>query len=140
MNFQLLQAPLHAFAESANFIIKTRYGLQDGVIEQPIKPEIPLQPTLHWTTKTHYIACEVSDRPYPESINRQYADIVACAQPIRIIVAYPKDNALSAKEYQADIKKAKALGIGFVSVELNKKGNFEYPARVSYNMSETSLK
>ena len=127
MNFTVLPSHLHAFAESANFIIKNRYGLPDGIVEQAIQSDIPLQPTLHWKTKTHYIACEVAERPYPEAIKRQFTDIVASAQPIQIIVAYPKDNTLSAKDYRTDITTAKALGIGFIAVELDKKGDFEYP-------------
>jgi len=126
MNFSVLPTHLHALAETANFIIKSRYGLSDGIIEQPILPDIPLQPTLHWKTKTHYIACEVSERPFPVSIKHQFADIVSTGQPIRIIVAYPKDNGLSSADYQNDIKTAKIYGIGYMSVDDNRNGEIEY--------------
>lgn len=126
MKFTVLPPHLHAFAESANIIIKSRYGLPDGIIEQAIQSDIPLQPTLHWKTKTHYIACEVSERPFPVSIKQQFADIVSTGQPIRIIVAYPKGNGLSSADYQSDIKIAKTYGIGYMSVDDNKSGEIEY--------------
>lgn len=126
MNFSILPTPLHAFAESANIIIKNRYGLSDGIVEQPIQPDIPLQPTLHWKTRTHYIACEVAERPFPVSIKQQFADITSSGQPIRIIVAYPNENSLSATEYQRDIKNSKIFGIGYMSVDDNRIGEIEY--------------
>ena len=126
MNFTILPTHLHAFAESANFIIKTRYGLSDGLIEQAILPDIPLQPTLHWKTKTHFVACEVAERPFPTSIKQQFADIVSTGQPIRIIVAYPKGNGLSSSDYQSDIRNSKIFGIGYMGVDDNKNGDIEY--------------
>ncbi len=126
MNFTILPPNLHAFAESANFIIKNRYGLPDGIVEQAIQTDIPLQPTLHWKTKTHYIVCEVAERPFPVSIKQQFADLVSTGRPIRIIVAYPMDNELSSTVYQADIKNSKIFGIGYMSVDDNKNGNIEY--------------
>jgi hypothetical protein len=126
MNFSILPQHLHAFADSANFIIKNRYNLSDGIIEQAILPEIPLQPTLHWKTKTHYIVCEVAERPFPVMIKQQFADLVSTGQPIRIIIAYPKDNGLTLSDYQADIKKSKIFGIGYMGVDDNKNGDIEY--------------
>lgn len=126
MNFSVLPSHLHAFAESANFIIKNRYGLPDGIVEQAIEPDIPLQPTLHWKTKTHYIACEVAERPFPISIKQQFADLVSTGQPIRIIVAHPMENGLSLKDYQADTKKSKMLGIGYMGVDDSKNGDIDY--------------
>ena len=127
MNFYILPTHLHVFAECANATIKNRYGLSDGFIEQAIQPDIPLQPTLHWKTQTHYIACEVAERPFPISIKAQFADLVAIGQPIRIIVAYPKDNNLSVSEYQSDIRKSKSYGIGYMCIDDNKRGEIEYP-------------
>lgn len=126
MNFTILPSHLHAFAESANFIIKNRYGLPDGIVEQAIQTDIPLQPTLHWKTKTHYIVCEVAERPFPVSIKQQFADLVSTGRPIRIIVAYPMDNGLSSTDYQADIKNSKIFGIGYMGVDDNKNGDIEY--------------
>ncbi len=126
MNFSILPTHLHTYAESANLIIKTRYGLSDGLIEQAILPDIPLQPTLHWKTKTHFIACEVAERPFPTSIKQQFADIVSTGQPIRIIVAYPRGNGLSIYDYQSDIKNSKIFGIGYMGIDENKTGEIEY--------------
>jgi hypothetical protein len=126
MNFTILPSHLHAFAESANFVIKNRYGLNNGIVEKAMNENIPLQPTLHWKTPTHFIACEVAERPFPTAIKTQFADIVASGLPIRIIVAYPSENTLSAADYQRDIKNSKMFGIGFMSVDEKKHGKIEY--------------
>ncbi|KQR91516.1 hypothetical protein ASG01_14210 [Chryseobacterium sp. Leaf180] len=126
MDFSILPSHLHKIAESANFIIKNRYGLTDGLVEQEIEPHIPLRPTLHWKTPTQYIVCEVAERPFPVSIKQQFADIVSTGVPIRIIVAYPKENDLSGKDYSSDIKESKKFGIGYMSVNETKVGDIEY--------------
>jgi len=126
LKYTILPSHLHAFANSANFIIKNRYGLSDGIVEKAILPDIPLRPTLHWKTKTHYIVCEVAERPFPVSIKHQFADLVATEQPIRIIVAYPKDNRLSLNDYQSDIKQSKKFGIGYMGIDENNNGDIEY--------------
>jgi hypothetical protein len=126
MNFSILPSHLRSFAEAANSIIKKRYGLSSGIVEQSILGDIPIQPTLHWKTKTQYIACEVAERPFPISIRERFAEIVASGHPIRFIVAYPKVSGLSAEEYQKDINKCKKFGIGYVGIDDNKKGTIEY--------------
>lgn len=124
--FKLLPNNLHSYGIAANSIIKRRYSLPDGILEKEIHTDIPIQPTFHWKTKTHYIACEVAERPFPVSIKQQFADIVASGQPIRIIVAYPKANQLSVAEYQKDIENCKKFGIGYMGIDDNKKGSIEY--------------
>jgi|GEM_PF-3158532 len=127
MNYSLLSPHLHQIAESANRIIKTRYSLTtDGVVEESITADIPVRFTLHWKTKTHYIACEVSDRPFPRSIKQTFADIVASNYPIRIIIAYPKDTGLNSKDYQDDINQCKKFGIGYLSIDNTGIGQIEY--------------
>jgi hypothetical protein len=126
MKLTVLPPHLHAFALSANFIVKNRYRLGDGVVERAIRPDIPFQPTLHWKTKTHYLACEVAERPFPVSVSQQFTEIVASAQPVRILVAYPKENGLSSADYQDDVRKLKRLGIGFLAVDDQRGGEIEY--------------
>lgn len=141
MNYSVLPPHLHAFADSANFIIKNRYGLSDGIVEQAIKTDIPLQPTLHWRTKTHYIVCEVADRPFPVTIKHQFADLVATGQPIRIIVAHPKENGQSLADYQADTKKSKVFGIGYMGVNDSNIGNIDYQGiSLALHISPVDLK
>ncbi len=127
IKFSILPSNLHLFGEAANTIIKKRYSLINGIVEQSIHIDIPIQPTLHWKTKTHFIACEVAQRPFPVSIKEQFADIVAAGQPIRIIVAYPKNNQLSSAEYQKDIMSCKKFGIGYMGIDDNGRGIIEYP-------------
>jgi len=127
MNFTILSPHLKSIAVAANRTIKKRYGLNpDGKIESSVDPSIPFRPTLHWKTRTHFVACEVADRPFPTSIKSSFADIVSSTQPIRLIVAYPKDNGLNAKDYQDDIKQCKKMGIGYLSIDADGKGEIEY--------------
>ena len=127
IKFSILPSGLHLFGEAANTIIKKRYSLNNGIVEQAIQADIPIQPTLHWKTKTHFLACEVAQRPFPVSIKEQFADIITTGQPIRIIVAYPKNNLLSSAEYQKDIMSCKKFGIGYMGIDDNGKGVVEYP-------------
>lgn len=124
IKFSILPSNLHLFGEAANTIIKKRYSLINGIVEESIHTDIPIQPTLHWKTKTHFIACEVAQRPFPVSIKSQFADIVAAGQPIRIIVAYPKNNQLSSAEYQKDIMYCKKFGIGYMGIDDNGKRHY----------------
>jgi hypothetical protein len=126
MQFTILPPPLAWVAEAANSTIKTRFNLGDGIVEKQILPEIPLQPTLHWKTKTHFIACEVAERPFPVSVKTQFADIVATGQPIRLLVAYPSSHGLSHEEFHRDTKANKTFGIGYVEVNADGSGQIEY--------------
>jgi hypothetical protein len=127
MSYTLLSPYLISIADSANKTIKEKYSIgASGKIESSIETDIPFRPTLHWKAKTHYIACEVADRPFPKSLKESFADIVTSAHPIRVIVAYPKDSTLNSKDYQEDIKQCKKYGIGYMSVDSNGKGDIEY--------------
>jgi hypothetical protein len=116
MPYTILPAHLIPIAEAANRVIRDRFNLGDGIIEQEIMPEIPLQPTLHWKTPTHFIACEVADRPFPTAVKTQFADITATGQPIRLLVAYPSTHGLSHDDYRRDTKQNKAFGIGYLEI------------------------
>ena len=143
MNFSILPPHLHAIANSANKIIKTRYGLSNGIVEQEITPDIPLRPTLHWNwkAKTQFIACEVSERPFPAAIKAQWADIKSTNKPVRFIVAYSKATTLSLGDYQKDLKELKKFGIGYVGVDENGSGEIEYQGiSLALHISDTSSK
>jgi hypothetical protein len=127
MSYTLLSPHLVIVADIANGTIKDRYNLKkNGLIESSIDATIPFRPTLHWESKTHYIACEVADRPFPKSLKETFADIVASGLPIRLLVAYPKDNGLNSRDYQDDINQCKKFGIGHIAIDSSGIGNIEY--------------
>jgi hypothetical protein len=127
MSYTLLSPHLKPIADAANRTIKKRYALtSNGKIENSIDSKIPFRPTLHWKTSTHFVACEVADRPFPKSIKESFADILVAGEPIRLIVAYPKDNGLNAKDYQDDIKQCKKFGIGYMSIDDLGNGDIEH--------------
>jgi len=113
-------------ARTANLVIKTRYNFRDAMVLEPINPKVPWRPSLLWKASPEFVGCEASDRPFPRSIKEVFSDIAATGLPIRIIVAYPKDNILSAKDYQDDLKEAKKLGVGYLSVTDINDGELEY--------------
>src|SRR5690242_6813379 len=122
----ILDPKLHDIGDFAMKKIMARYNLKQPLIEKPINHDIAWRPTFLWKRTAEYLACEVSNRPFPTTIKEQFADIVASGQPIRIIVAYPKTNGLSSSEYQKDIKNAKMFGIGYIGIDDLGKGEIEY--------------
>lgn len=82
---------------------------------------------MYWKQRTGYIACEVSKRPFPPIIREIYSEIITLGLAIQIIVAYPEENDLSAKDYRADVKGARKFCIGLLSVTDQNNGELEYP-------------
>ena len=126
MAYTILPTNLHSVADAANRIMRARYGLPDGIVEQEIAPDIPIRPTLHWKTKTHIIACEVAERPFPTAIKISFADIVGKGQPIRLLVAYPSTHGLSHDDFRRDTKQNQSFGIGHIEVNEDGSGQIEY--------------
>lgn len=126
MDVSALLPSQRPIALAANLVIKTRYGLRDALVNQPISPSLKWRPTLLWATKTEYIACEVADRPFPTTIKILFSDISATGLPIRIIVAYPSPPTISTRDYLKDITTAKRSGIGYLSVEDSNNGKLDY--------------
>lgn len=124
--YSILPTPLHQIADSAAIIIGTRYSLPTCKIEEPIHPDISWTPTLHWKTKTGYIACEVSETPYPTILVKTFTEIIHSNLPIRIISAFPIDHSLSPKDFEADRNKAKRSGIGLLPAGTNNDGSIDY--------------
>lgn len=136
-----LPAHLHALADSAEFIIRNRYKLKNVNVEKEISPSLGWTPTFHWKTPMGYIACEVSERPYPKVLTQVYAEITASGLPIRIISAFPIENSLSAKDCQADKNKAKNFGIGILPTDDHKNGDLEYRGiSIPLHMPEPNVK
>ncbi len=126
MEYKVLPSQFQKFADSANHILKKRFNLNDGIVEQAVHPDIPFQPTLHWELDTYYLACEVSNKPFPESLKQNFADIVNTEVPIKIIVAYTLDEAMTINDYKINTKDAKKFGFGFMVVDDNNNGEVEH--------------
>jgi hypothetical protein len=126
MDLSLLLPHQHVIANTANLVIKMRYGVHDAKVLSSIDKNVPWRPSLLWDNSNEYIGCEASDRPFPRAIKEVFSDIAVTGLPIRVIIAYPKDNTLSAREYQDDLSQAKRLGIGYLSVAENNNGQLEY--------------
>lgn len=126
MEYTVLPSQFHNFADSANHIIKNRFNLKDGIVEQAIDHSIPYQPTLHWELDTYFLACEVSNKPFPDALKLQFADIVRTGIPIKIIVAYTLDVDMTTTDYRKNIKEAKEFGFGFMVVDEDNRGEIEH--------------
>lgn len=118
--YNLLEDPeLIIIADLAKSRLSSRYALRNCNVEKAFDSSISFVPTFNWKTPTHYIVCEVSDRPFPLTIKELFADISANGLSVKLMVIYPSDTKLSVKEFQQDIEKAKLFGIGLVSVDIS---------------------
>lgn len=125
-SYLILDPALHDIANVAMKKIMARYNLSQPLVEKPINDKIPWRPTFLWKRSTEYLACEVANRPFPVTIKQQFADIIASGQPIRIIVAYPKNNSLTSSDYQKDIITAKMFGVGYIGIDQDRNIDVEY--------------
>lgn len=127
--YRLLVDPdLIKIADFSKERIASRFGLKNCQIEKPFENSISFVPTFHWKSTSHIIVCEVSHRPFPVTIKELFADALVKDLPIKIYVIYPKNPALSVREFHDDLAKAKLYGIGLISVETNGVTNFERTA------------
>lgn len=115
--YTILSASLHNYADQAEAYLRGEYGLKQALIEHKISDKLSWLPTLHWKTKTGYIACEVSEKPYSSALAQLYANINTSGLPIRIVSAFPMDLSTSARIFQSDINCAKQYGIGLLSID-----------------------
>ena len=115
--YSILDPSLFVVADLAKSRLSDRYGLNNCQVEKPFDSSINFVSTFHWKTSTHYIVCEVSNRPFPKTIKAIFADILVKGLSVKLIVVYPANCTLSTKEFQEDIKDAKSFGIGLVSVD-----------------------
>ncbi len=126
MPYSNLQPPLVPVAVAAEKVLKDRFNLGRPRYDQPIHDSVSWRPTLHWKTKTGYMACEVSERPFAGIFKAAFAEISSAGLPIRIIAAYPKENSLSTSKYQDDLADARRFGIGLLSVDNDDVALLEY--------------
>ncbi|WP_462218954.1 hypothetical protein [Ferruginibacter sp.] len=124
--FPLLSSYMADLAESAEFIIRTKYKLGKAIIDEEISPNVGWRPTLLWKTKEMYIACEVSERPNPPVLVTACAEIINLGLPVKMISAFPIEHSLSLSIYQSEKTKVKSFGIGLLPVDSNKVGSFEH--------------
>lgn len=127
MPYSNLLEPLCLIADAAEKVLKERYNLKRSKYEQAFKDSIQWRPTIHWKTSTGYVACEAAERPFPGVLTATLGDIMAEGLPIRIVVAYPKDNTLTNKQYQEDVRNARKFGIGLICVDEDYQATLEQP-------------
>lgn len=131
MNFTLLPPALHKVAESAELVLRARLQLNQASvkIEEPFDKNISWSPTFWWKLPTGVIiACEVTAEPLPVIILQNWSDLMASGISIKIITAYTLSDDLSSKKYQSSVSKARSLGIGLLTVDIDKDytGKLEY--------------
>lgn len=124
--YVLLPAHLHSIADAAEITIKVKYGLGNALVETPIDSTIAWSPTLHWKTKTGYIACEVHETPFPVSVKMAFGDGTTTNLPIRIIIAIPNTNVRSQSDYLKESNAAKRYGCGLVTINDDLSGQFQH--------------
>jgi hypothetical protein len=121
-----LPTHLQSIADGAETLIKVKYGLANALIETQIDPNLLWRPTLHWKTKTGYIACEVHETPLPASVRTAFGDGQTTDLPIKIIVAHPTSHSLSQSDYIKESNQAKRFGCGLVTINDDGSGQFQH--------------
>jgi hypothetical protein len=124
--YRILPAHLHATADKAEKLIKTKYGLNNAHVETSIDPTIPWSPTLHWKTKTGYIACEIHETPFPVIVKTVFGDGATTDLPIKIIIAIPNNSPISQSDYLKESNEAKRFGCGLLTINDNGTGTFQH--------------
>jgi hypothetical protein len=141
MNFQILSPSLWQYAEPVLKKLKDSFYLRNAKIEQSFSTEIGWIPTFHCVKKDEIIICEISNRPYPPSVSENYADLISCGLPLRILIAYPLTNSLTTFDYHKDINNAKKKRIGYLSIDDKNNVNIEYKGLpLSYCISDQEIK
>ena len=124
--YTILPAHLHSVADAAENLIKLKFGLGNAIIESPIDSTITWSPTLHWKTKTGYIACEVHETPFPVSVKTAFGDGATTDLPIKIIIAIPNNGIGSQADYLKESNNAKRYGCGLLTVNDDLTGIFQH--------------
>lgn len=119
MPYSFLHPDLHSIANITKTRLEQKYNIRITDFEKGFESNVEYSPTFFGKTKSHYILCEVSTRPFPIQIKSIYADIQNQNIPVKLIVAYPDEIEISARDLQTDITNAKTFGIGLISVRSN---------------------
>lgn len=115
--YNLLDPSLHSIANLAKTRIEQKFNVRISNIERGFDNNLHYVPTFFGKTNTHYIVCEVSNRPFPVHIKSVYADILQQNLSVKLFVIYTSEFTISAKELQIDINNAKLFGIGLIYVD-----------------------
>ena len=113
----VLDTDLHKIANLAKVRLENKFNIKINNIETGFNNELSYAPTYWGKNKTHFIVCEVSNRPFPLTIKSIYADIMHLNLSVKYYVIYPNEISISASELNKDLDNARLFGIGLLKVD-----------------------
>jgi hypothetical protein len=115
VNFRALATELHGTAEEVARFFREDRGLSHFKVEEPVADDIDYRPTLQALTPEKLeVWIEISDTPYPRSLDSVVLHCVANSLPVKIYVGFPAG--LSATQYKPNIDESRRKGVGAVEV------------------------
>jgi hypothetical protein len=120
--YNYLDPSLHSIANLAKVRFEQKFNIRITNFESGFDNNLHYAPTFWGKTKTHFIVCEVSNRPFPLQTKAIYVDILQQNLSVKYFVIYPNEFNISAKELQSDIDNAKLYGIGLMKIDETNNG------------------
>jgi len=115
MNFRYLADHLRSTGEAAARFFKTEQGISKFEVEAPIDKHLGYRPALGAMTRDyHHLCIEVSESPYPRSLDAVVLDIVNRALPVKLFVAFP--GGTEPADYKQLVDRARTNGVGVVEI------------------------
>ena len=117
MTYKALAESLRSVADQAEIFFRKSRGVSGFKVESAIHPEIGC-PTLHAQTRDHHLLCvEVSESPYPATLDRFVLDCVRLGLPVKLFIAVPKPTDPRPSGYDKELSRARDCGVGVVEIE-----------------------
>ena len=134
MSFCLLAPNLHELASAAEKYFGAQHGATHFKHETAIDPDLPLTPTLSAKLSNGCSLCvEVSERAYSPSLDTFVVECSTRGFPVKLYVVL--SSAKGDPEFSANLKLAKARGVGVVALE-----NGAFPASEAVSLSLFGLR
>ena len=121
----IYNADLFQVADVTQIRLKEKFDIRDLKVEEAFDKDIAWTPHLYGKSKYHIVCCEIAERPFSKKIPEIHSEISISGKLVKLFVAYPQENSLSAKELLEDIAKAKSYGVGLINVSSDGKATID---------------
>src|SRR5438105_2617265 len=133
MIYKALANSLRSVADQVELYLRKKRGIRGFKAEKAIHDDIAC-PTLHAHTRDfHILWVEVSESPYPNTLDRLVLDCIRLGLPVRLYMAVPKPSNPPPSGYAAELARARDFGVGLIEVEGSKVKIVQEPLSLSLN-------
>lgn len=115
MTYTFLSPSLHSTADKVKLFLTNMNGIRRVNIEIPVAEQITISPTLWGVSPRGFLICvEVSEGPYPLTMDTLILDCITSALPIKVYVAKPASK--SAEKDEQLMRRLSEKGGGLIIV------------------------